>query len=81
MVMLRGASAKLRILRAGNRLFRDDSGQAVTEYVLLLSMTLTGTVLIARGILGLLDTITAHFGGQLEKDLKTGRAPISVFSN
>ena len=59
----------------------DDSGQAITEYILLLMVTFTGAVMLSRGLLKLLDTITLHFGVELEKDLKTGRAPISVWKN
>lgn len=63
------------------RFFRDESGQGVIEYVLVLSATLVGAGLLARGILSALDSGVLKLGGQLEKDLKTGRAPISVYQN
>lgn len=63
------------------RFFRDEDGQAVIEYVLVLSATLVAAGLLARGILNALDSGVLKLGGQLEKDLKTGRAPISVYQN
>lgn len=57
------------------------SGQAVLEYIILLSITLTGATLIARGILTSLDDAVLRFGGKLEKNLKTGRAPVGVWKN
>ncbi len=63
------------------RFFRDEGGQAVIEYVLVLSATLVGAGMLARGILSALDSGVLKLGGQLEKDLKTGRAPLSVYQN
>jgi len=59
----------------------DESGQGVLEYVLLLSGTVIGAGLLARGILNALDSGILKLGGQLEKDLKTGRAPLNVYQN
>lgn len=59
----------------------DESGQGVLEYVLLLSATVFGAGLLARGILSSLDSGILKLGGQLEKDLKTGRAPLTVYQN
>ncbi len=59
----------------------DESGQGVLEYVLLLSGTVIGAGLLARGILSSLDSGILKLGGQLEKDLKTGRAPLTVYQN
>lgn len=63
------------------RFFRDEDGQAVIEYILVLSATLVASGLLARGILNALDSGVLKLGGQLEKDLKTGRAPLSVYQN
>ena len=63
------------------KFFRDEDGQAVIEYVLLLSATLISAGLLARGILSALDNGVLKLGGVLEKDLKTGRAPLSVYQN
>jgi Flp pilus assembly pilin Flp len=76
---LRAFSLSLgRICRA---FLKDDDGQAVIEYILLLSMTVIGAGFLARGILNALDNGVLKLGGQLEKDLKTGRAPLSVYQN
>lgn len=63
------------------KFYRDEDGQAVIEYVLVLSATLVAAGLLARGILSALDSGVLKLGGQLEKDLKTGRAPLSVYQN
>ena len=74
-----------KICRASARLsrafLREQDGQAVIEYILLLSGTVIGAGLLARGILNALDSGILKLGGQLEKDLKTGRAPLSVYQN
>lgn len=60
---------------------RDDDGQAVIEYILILSVTVIGAGMLARGILKALDSGVLKLGGQLEKDLKTGKAPLTVYQN
>jgi Flp pilus assembly pilin Flp len=67
--------------RLGKSFLRDESGQGVIEYILLLSVMVIGAGLLARGILNALDSGVLKLGGQLEKDLKTGRAPLSVYQN
>ena len=68
-------------LRFLNRLFREDSGQATVEYILILSVTVVGAIAFGRAVIRALDSGVLTLGGQLEKDLKTGRAPLSVYSN
>jgi Flp pilus assembly pilin Flp len=63
------------------RLAKDEDGQALTEYVLIMSAVLVGAVGLAKGILNVLDRGVLRLGGQLEKDLKTGRAPVHVWRN
>ncbi len=63
------------------RLQSDDSGQAITEYILLLSFVMAGVAAIMRALLPALNTVTMTIGGELEKDLKTGRAPLDVWKN
>jgi Flp pilus assembly pilin Flp len=63
------------------RFLRDEDGQAVIEYILILSGTLIAAGMLARGILSALDSGVLKLGGQLEKDLRTGRAPLSVYQN
>lgn len=63
------------------RLRNDESGQAVTEYILILSAAVIGAAALARTLLGVLDQGILRLGGQLEKDLKTGRAPLNVWRN
>jgi Flp pilus assembly pilin Flp len=60
---------------------KDENGQATVEYILLLSITVVGAASFARVIMSSLDRAVLRLGGQLEKDLKSGRAPLSVWEN
>ena len=72
---------KGRLLSFWNRFAREESGQAITEYVILLAFAVGTAIAFARGILGVIDKGILKLGGQLEKDLKTGRSPLSVWKN
>lgn len=63
------------------RFFSDDSGQAVVEYVLLLSLAVGIATLFLRAVGAALDRGTLRFGGTLERRLKSGRAPLYVWEN
>jgi hypothetical protein len=63
------------------RFLLDDSAQAMTEYLLILSATIFIVSQLGRKILGILDNGILRLGAQLEKDLKTGRAPLDVWEN
>lgn len=63
------------------RLAREDSGQGTVEYILLLSITVGGVATLTRGILKAIDNSILGLGGQLERDLKTGRASLSAWKN
>lgn len=56
-------------------------GQGTIEYLLILAAVVTGSLLLSRSILGVLDKGILKLGGQLEKDLKSGRLPLRVWSN
>ncbi len=60
---------------------KKEGGQAVLEYVLILSLALGAAVTLARGVREALDSGVLKLGAQLEKDLRTGRAPAHVFKN
>jgi hypothetical protein len=62
-------------------LYEDESGQGTLEYILILSVTVLGASALAKAILSTLDTGILTFGGQLEKDLHTGKAPASDWTN
>lgn len=61
--------------------FLEEEGQTTVEYILVLSVAVVGAAAIARTLLGVIDQGLLVFGGQLEKDLKTGRAPVNVWIN
>lgn len=62
-------------------LVRDEDGQAITEYILILSFTVAGAVALSRAILAGLKKGILILGAQLERSLKTGRAEPSVWAN
>ena len=63
------------------RFVREDDGQAITEYILLLTLTVAGAVALAKGLLAAINRANLTIGGQLEKDLKTGRVALDLWSN
>jgi Flp pilus assembly pilin Flp len=63
------------------RLLSDEEGQATVEYILILSVVIAGAGLLSRKLIEVLDSGILKLGGQLEKDLKTGRAPVGIWEN
>ena len=63
------------------RLWREESGQATVEYILILSAIVVGCVKFTQVILAILDKGILTLGSQLEKDLKTGRAWLGIWKN
>ena len=63
------------------RLRSEEEGQAVLEYILILTATVVGAGLMSRKIIQVVDTGILKLGGQLEKDLKTGRVPLDIWKN
>lgn len=59
----------------------DESGQGTVEYVIILSASVVGAAQVAKQVLAAMDKGILRLGGQLEQDLKTGRAPLSVWEN
>jgi hypothetical protein len=66
---------------ASARLLAEEEGQAILEYMLILMATVVGAGLISQKILQTVDSGILSLGGQLEKDLKTGRAPLDIWKN
>jgi hypothetical protein len=79
--MTSGSRILNRIRASARRLARDESGQGTIEYILILSATVLGAAALGRAILGSLDRGVLFIGGTLEKDLKSGRAPLDVWKN
>ena len=69
------------IKRAIIAFIRDEDGQAITEYILLLAVVVTIAVGVARLVMEVLDESVLRVGGVLEKKLKTGREELNVWSN
>lgn len=57
------------------------AGQATVEYIFLLLIVTLGFVFFYRAIGSALDVAIVTFGGELEKNLMTGREPPYVFEN
>jgi Flp pilus assembly pilin Flp len=63
------------------KFLHDEQGQGTIEYIVILSVSVYGAVQLSRQILKALDAGVLRLGGQLEQDLKSGRAPLSVWEN
>jgi hypothetical protein len=70
-----------KIWRTLSELVWDERGQGTVEYILILSASVLGAGQLARMIMKSFDSGISRLGGQLEKDLKTGRAPLGVWEN
>lgn len=70
-----------KLLPLMGRLLKEESGQGTAEYILILSASVLGTVQLSKIIISNLDKAVLHLGAILEQDLKTGRAPASVWEN
>lgn len=56
----------------------DRSGQATVEYILLLSVVVVMAVGLFTGIRAAMDRSVVYMGAELQRNLKTGRAPANV---
>jgi Flp pilus assembly pilin Flp len=73
---------RFKILLKELRAFVDsEDGQSMVEYLVLLSACIMGSAALARQIISVIDRGMLRLGGQLEKDLKVGRAPLNVWEN
>jgi hypothetical protein len=70
-----------RIRSAINRFMCDESGQGTLEYVLLLTFCIISGSAMFRKLIEIMDSGFQVFGAQLERDLKSGRSPLSVWKN
>ena len=64
----------------GKKRNRNESGQAITEYVLLLAIVLGMLSLFISKLTGSFDVATVGLGGKMEKQLRTGKAPASIWT-
>ena len=76
-----GPSRTNSVLQKCLEFYHNESGQAVTEYIIILFAVLTGVMALARAIIASLDKAVLRIGGQLEKDLKTGRHGLGIWKN
>lgn len=75
------ARGKFCLQKITRKFISEEEGQGTVEYMLLIGFCIVGASQIARGILNVLDQGILKLGGQLEKDLKTGRAPLNAWRN
>jgi hypothetical protein len=59
---------------------KKQSGQAILEYVLLLTIVFGAVGYFLHQLTHGLDVTTAKYGGTVEKQLRTGAAPASVWN-
>ena len=74
------SSAMLR-LKNNKQIFVGHAGQAVVEYILILSLVAVGSATMTRFLLRTIDSGIARLGGQMSKDIKTGRASLGSWKN
>lgn len=63
------------------KFIQEESGQAITEYILILAFSVSILIALSRAILSAIDNSVLKLGSRLERALKTGRAPASVWKN
>lgn len=68
-------------VKAWSHFLEDEQGQGTVEYILILSVAIWGSSQLVSAFFSGLDQGILRLGAQLEKDLKTGRAPLSVWTN
>jgi Flp pilus assembly pilin Flp len=61
------------------KITRSQSGQAIVEYILLLSLIIGGVGLFISKLTGSFDQMTAGFGGKVEQQIRTGSITPSVW--
>lgn len=60
---------------------KNTRGQATLEYILILTVSVAVCIILVRGMTESVDNAILRFGGNLEKSLKSGRAPLDVYLN
>ncbi|MBU6155016.1 MAG: hypothetical protein KGP28_11995 [Bdellovibrionales bacterium] len=56
-----------------------ESGQAVVEYIILLSITLGIVVAFARNMTSIFDKGAPKIGGKFERQIRAGAAPAGLW--
>jgi Flp pilus assembly pilin Flp len=59
---------------------KSESGQAIVEYILLLAIVVGVVGLFLSKLTGTFDIATVAMGGKMEKQLRTGKAPASIWT-
>ncbi|MBC7396094.1 MAG: hypothetical protein H7333_01510 [Bdellovibrionales bacterium] len=57
-----------------------ESGQALIEYILLLTIVFGFVIFFVQKLTGTFDTTTLSLGGKMERQLRTGAAPASLWT-
>ena len=58
-----------------------EGGQAILEYIILLSIVLVSIAYFLKKLSNGFDNMTANTGGKLERQLRTGSAPPGIWKN
>lgn len=72
---------EIPLARISRRFLEEEDGQALFEYIFLLSLVLVGATAITRAVIDAIDRAILGFGAKFEQYLKTGRAPPDVWTN
>jgi len=64
----------------GKKRRKAESGQAILEYIILLSIVFGLVGVFVSKLTGSFDSATLLMGGKMEKQLRTGKAPASIWT-
>lgn len=69
-----------RIKKSVHSKRRRQAGQALVEYIILLTIVFGVVGYFVKKMTGSFDVSTARYGGSVEQQLRTGSAPASVWN-
>ena len=59
---------------------KNESGQAIVEYILLLSIVVATSAFFMKTLTGLFDKTAATMGAKIEVQIRTGNAPATIWN-
>ncbi|MBU6376874.1 MAG: hypothetical protein KGQ59_12805 [Bdellovibrionales bacterium] len=72
---------RVRKNRCVRALIAEESGQALTEYILILAFCAITAGTLSRKLMSFFDKGVLRIAEQLEQDLKSGRSPLGSWVN
>lgn len=76
----KGEGGLVPLTKRRRTLKKAQSGQALVEYIILLSIIVSVVAVFMNRVTGAFDVTTARYGGRIEQQLRTGSAPPTVWN-